>query len=127
MTLARIKYILCGNPCSSSADHHPNYTRKIGMLKRIIFIFTSLVCLLNILLWPVNEYEWMLEEDPGMSLPIDHDAGIVAFFAMAPILFLLLFLIKQNNDAEKKYILSVFSALLGLWLYKYWDLVWLSP
>lgn len=89
------------------------------MIRRIAFIIASFFCLLNIILWPVNKYEWMLDYDPDMSLPMDSNAGFYALFALLPILLLPLFIIKAKDNKQKQWLLAVFSALLVFWCYKF--------
>lgn len=93
------------------------------MTKQIIFIFTTIICTLNIWLWPVNEYEWMLYDDPGITLPVDNEAGVTAFIAITPIIFLLPFLFSRGNGIRIKVVLSVLILLLGFWFYKFGKLI----
>ncbi len=96
------------------------------MFRKTVFISTGFICLLNIILWPVNKYEWMLEEDPGMSLPIDGNANIYALFAIAPTFVLLLFLLKSKHKYESVTIAVVFIMLFTVWLYRYGETVFFS-
>lgn len=88
------------------------------MFRKIAFISASIICLLNIALWPVNKYEWMLDEDPNMTLPVDGNTSIYALLAIAPVFLLLLFLIRAKHQSGIITIL-VFIALLTIGLYKY--------
>lgn len=83
------------------------------------FLLLNIVCLLNIALWPVNQYEWMLLEAPDMILPMDDKATFYLLFAGLPIPMLLLFLIGiQSNKAKIAVAINV-SLLLGIWMFKY--------
>ena len=88
-------------------------------LKTITFIVVSVICFLNVILWPVNKYEWMLDDDPNMALPIDHNAEFYAVLALLPLFILLLFLIKKKYKYENYVVLSVFFSLFFFWLFKF--------
>ena len=89
------------------------------LIKQIIFVLLSVLCLLNIELWPVNKYEWMLLDDPKMTLPIDSNALFYSMFAVAPIPFLLLFITGIETKKTKSIIIMVTSILMGIWMYKF--------
>ncbi len=90
------------------------------LTKKILLGVSSLLCLVNIMLWPVNKYEWMLLADPGMKLPIDDKAAMYPWLALAPISVLLIFLF----FAQKKYeriligVIAFGLLLIGIWKYK---------
>jgi hypothetical protein len=88
-------------------------------IKQIIFVLLSVLCLLNIELWPVNKYEWMLLDDPEMTLPIDSNASLYSMFAVAPISFLLPFIAGVETKKAKLIIIMVISILIGIWTYKF--------
>ena len=79
----------------------------------------NLACLLNIGLWPVNKYEWMLLDEPEMVLPIDDKAPIYFLFSGLPILLLLLYLIGEQTTKAKLMVAFSVSLLISLWLFKY--------
>lgn len=87
--------------------------------KLIVFLLLNIVCFLNIVLWPVNQYEWMLLEKPDMILPIDDKATFYLLFAGLPIPMLLLFLIGTQSKRAKITVAINVSVLLGIWMFKY--------
>ncbi len=87
--------------------------------KPTIFVLLNIACLLNIALWPVNQYEWMLLDNPDMMLPIDDKAFFYPLFAGLPIPMLLLFLIGTQSKKAKLVIAVNISVVLGLWMFKY--------
>ena len=100
------------------------YWFKLGMsemkiTKLTIFMLLNLACLLNIGLWPVNKYEWMLLDEPEMVLPIDDKAPIYFLFSGLPILLLLLYLIGEQTTKAKLMVAFSVSLLISLWLFKY--------
>lgn len=88
-------------------------------LRRLGFIFLSITGFLNIFLWPVNKYEWMLQENAAISLPIDPNTGFYAFITAMPLAIGLLvgFLAKAKN--EKIIIFSIVVILFAIWFHKY--------
>ncbi len=88
-------------------------------MKKILFVFAATLCLLNIALWPVNKYEWMLLEDPGMTLPIDNNTAFYSLIAVLPVAVLALSCFIAKSGREKKIVLLVSLVLLGVWAYKY--------
>ncbi len=89
----------------------------------IIFLLFATFCLLNIFLWPVNKYEWMLSDDPDMVLPIDDNTPLYSAFAAAPIPFLLLFLIGKKSKKSTLAILISMITLVVVWMAKYYSSV----
>jgi len=97
-----------------------NETRR--KVKRIIFALVSLFCLFSIMSSPVNKYEWMLDEDPNItlkSLPIDNNASTYPWFAIAPISLLVVCILIAKNSRERKVLIGVCVILLGIWTYKF--------
>jgi hypothetical protein len=91
-------------------------------VRRIIFLLVSLLCLLDIMGFPINKYEWMLGDDPQMTLktlPIDHNASTYPCFAIAPILLLVMCILFTKNIREKKALILVGVLLLGIWANRY--------
>ncbi|MCG8549316.1 MAG: hypothetical protein MI799_02815 [Desulfobacterales bacterium] len=88
-------------------------------MKRLIFILLSIIGFMNIFLWPVNEYEWMLEDNPAISLPIDPNTGFYAFITVMPLAIVLLvgFLAKAKNEKIIDFFIVVF--LFAIWFFKY--------
>lgn len=87
--------------------------------KLIVFLLLNIVCLLNIVLWPVNQYEWMLSEEPDMILPNDDKSTFYLLFAGLPIPMLLLFLIGTQSKKAKITVAINVSVLVGIWMFKY--------
>ncbi len=79
----------------------------------------SLICFLNILVWPTNKYEWMLHDDPDMTLPVDNESAFYSIMALVPILFLFFFGIFAKTKKQKHMNILVVMTLLVIWLYKY--------
>ena len=89
------------------------------LTKLIVFVLLNIVCLLNLALWPVNRYEWMLLEEPNMILPIDDKAIFYLLSAGLPIPMLLLFLIGTRSKKAKITVVINVSVFLGIWMFKY--------
>ena len=53
-------------------------------MNRIVFVSASVFCLLNLVAWPVNKYEWMLQDDPKMILPIYGNSVFYSVLAIVP-------------------------------------------
>ncbi len=87
--------------------------------KLIVFLLLNIVCLLNIVLWPVNQYEWMLLEEPDLILPIDDKVAFYLLFAGLPIPIILLFLIGTQTKRARIMVAINVSILLGIWMIKY--------
>jgi hypothetical protein len=87
--------------------------------KAIIFVLLNIACLVNVALWPVNQYEWMLLDEPDMILPIDDKAFFYLLFAGLPIPMLLLFLTGTQSKKSKLTVAIDVSVLFGIWLFKY--------
>lgn len=83
------------------------------------FALLSLLCWLNIVILPINKYEWMLSEEPKMTLPIDGEAGFYPLFAVLPLVFLVPFVVLAKTKTEKSAKTIVIIVLLGIWLYKF--------
>ena len=88
-------------------------------MKKFIFILLSIFCLLNIKFWPTNKYEWMLQDDPEMTLPIDSNFIFYSVAGGIPILFLLIFISGAKTKKEKFIIIIVTNVLMGIWVYKF--------
>jgi hypothetical protein len=88
-------------------------------MKGILFAAAALFCLLNIVLWPVTKYEWMLLDDPGMSLPIDDNTAFYSLLAVLPVAVLAFSCFMAKSGKGKRIILLVTLALLGVWAYKF--------
>ncbi len=89
------------------------------LIKHIAFVLLGVLCLINIALWPINKYEWMLRDDPTMILPIDGNASFYAMFAVLPIALFLIFIARAKTKKTKVVTALVISVLLGVWMYKF--------
>lgn len=87
--------------------------------KLIFFVLFNIACLLNIALWPVNQYEWMLLDEPDMVLPLDDKANFYLLFAGLPIPMLLLFLIGNLSKKAKLMVAINVGVSFGIWMFKY--------
>lgn len=95
-------------------------------VRRIIFLLVSLQCLLGIMSFPINKYEWMLEEDPNLtfkSLPIDNNATTYPWLAIAPILLLVMCILLTKSRQEKMVLIFIGATLLCIWAYRYRSLL----
>lgn len=91
------------------------------IIRRAIFILVCLFCFLIIIGFPVNKYEWMLSDDPELTLetlPIDDNASTYPWFAISPFLFLLLCIAFAGNRERHALILAG-AVLLCIWAYRF--------
>lgn len=88
-------------------------------MKRLLIIISIFICLINILLWPVNKYEWMLVDDPQMTLPVDSNTTIYSVLAIAPTFLLALYSVFSKSNKDRKTLILICIILLAVWLYKY--------
>lgn len=98
----------------------------MNIARRLLFVLVSLICMLSIISYPINKYEWMLEEDPHMSLkslPIDNNATTYPWLAIAPILLLVMCIMLAKSKQEKKVIILVGVILLCVWAYRFRSLL----
>lgn len=98
----------------------------MNIVRRIIFVLVSLFCLLSIMSYPINKYEWMMEEDPQSTiknLPIDHNASIYPWLAIAPIILLITSILITKSKCEKKMLILIGVILLSIWAYRYRSLL----
>ena len=79
----------------------------------------SIIGFLNIFLWPATKYEWMLQDDPAISLPIDSNTGFYAFITVMPIALVLLVGVLAKTKNEKIINFSIVVFLFAIWFYKY--------
>ncbi|CAG1771738.1 hypothetical protein BAC3_02033 [uncultured bacterium] len=79
----------------------------------------SAFCLLNIMILPINKYEWMLLEDPEMVLPFDNNALFYRVLAVLPIAFLSVFIVIVKTKKMKLIVMTTMASLLSVWLYKF--------
>jgi len=89
------------------------------ILRIVAFWLLVALCFLNILVWPVNKYQWMLLDDPKMILPLDSNASFSAALAVFPIFFLLVFLGGAESRRMRLLIIMTVGFLLGTWAYKF--------
>lgn len=89
-------------------------------IKKILLGLSVLLCLINIMLWPVNKYEWMLVADPEMKLPIDDKVSIYPWLAMAPVSLLFIFLFFSSKKSDRILLgVTIFCLLsIGMWKYR---------
>jgi uncharacterized membrane protein YqjE len=88
-------------------------------VKWTFFVVASLMCLVLILCFPLNRYEWILDFDPNETLPLDDKATMYPFFAGMPVSLLILFFVFTNSKVEKMIALTVLTLLGGVWLLKF--------
>lgn len=83
------------------------------------------VCLLVILRFPLNRYEWMLALNPeDTALPQDNDASMYPFFAGAPALLLSIFLLMRCRNSVDRYAsFLIMLFLFAVWLFKFHSLL----
>lgn len=89
-----------------------------AFFRRFVFAAIALICFVSITIFSGNKYEWMLDEDPNSTLPVDPDALVVSFFALMPIFLLLFCFIFVKKKSEKIFIALSSIVLLGYWLYR---------
>ena len=89
-------------------------------MKNLLLKFAIVVFFLNILIWPVSKFEWMLLENPEMNLPLDSNQGFYPIFALLPTILLVLisFIFLKRVFKNKLYLLSIVS-LVAFWAYKF--------
>jgi hypothetical protein len=91
-------------------------------LRRIIFLLIIIFCLLFIIRFPLNEYEWMLKEDPSLtieSLPVDNEASMNPWLAISPITLLFLCILFARSINERKVLVLSGGILLCIWAYRF--------
>lgn len=98
----------------------------MNIVRKIVYALVGLICILSIIGFPINKYEWMLEEDPNLtlkSLPIDNNATTYPWLAIAPILLLVMCILLTKSRLEKKSLLLVGVILLCIWAYRFRSLL----
>ena len=88
-------------------------------IKRIVFGLWAFICLMIIAICPVNQYEWMQQEE-DIVLPIDNNADIypvITFITLTPLFFFLFYNIKNNT--ERRIFSIAIIGLLIFWINKF--------
>lgn len=90
-------------------------------IKWVLVSLASFICLLVILRFPVNRYEWMLDLDPEVTaLPLDDDAGMYPFVAGTPALLLSIYLfVFCRNSVDRGVSFLVVLVLFCAWLFRF--------
>ncbi len=79
------------------------------MIKKITIYILLFFCFLNMLFWPVNEYEWMLSEDPDMILPLDDKQDVYVLCSIAPLIIVAFFsFLGTNKSYNNKGFITIF-------------------
>jgi hypothetical protein len=89
-----------------------------AIVRRIVFIIIVILCFLSITIFSGNKYEWMLDDDPNMTLPLDSDAMELSFIGLIPIIMIIISLAFTKNKQEKIVITVSGIVLLCYWLYR---------
>lgn len=89
------------------------------LFRRIVYALVILCCLLIIIRFPLNRYEWMLEADPAMTLPLDNNASMYPWFALAPVSLLVLCTVLAKSKQEKVTLIVTGIFLLCIWSYRF--------
>jgi hypothetical protein len=94
-------------------------------IKWFLLSVVSLICLLIILHFPLNRYEWMLVLDPEeTALPLDDDAGMYPFVAGTPALLLSIVLFVFSRNSVDRYLsFLVVLLLFCVWIFKFHSLL----
>ena len=93
----------------------------------VIFWMLMLLSMVVILRFPLNKYEWMLD-DPTLAgadiqLPTDHSASMYPYFAGVPALFLFVFYYFAKARKERMIVLSAIGLLFVTWLIRFRSLI----
>jgi hypothetical protein len=91
-------------------------------LRRIVMSLAGVMCALIVWAVPVNKYEWMLAEDPELTvktLPIDHNAGMYGIWAIFPLLVYALVSLFLKSKTEKIVFFSIQGLILLCWLFRF--------
>lgn len=94
-------------------------------IKWVLVSVAGLICLLVILRFPLNRYEWMLELDPEVTtLPLDDEAGLYPFLAGTPALLLsILLFVFCRNSVDRYASFLIVLVLFCAWLFKFHSLL----
>jgi uncharacterized BrkB/YihY/UPF0761 family membrane protein len=93
-------------------------------IKRIVFGLWAFICLMIIAICPVNQYEWMQQEE-DIVLPIDNNADIypiITFITLTPLFFFLFYFIlfyKIKSNTERRIFSIAIIGLLIFWIKKF--------
>lgn len=93
------------------------------LFRRLFFVLLNFTCLIFIMRFSINRYDWMLEEDPTMTLPIDNSASMYPWIAITPILLLTLFIVFAKSKKEKIISILTIFMLLCIWAYRFSSLL----
>lgn len=83
----------------------------------------DLFCFINLIIWPVNKYEWMKQDSLETTLPIDSNQYFYLLIAVLPIVVLIVLTFSISCKRAKKLHLMILLLLVLGAMYKFHSLI----